>query len=235
MLIRTGPVARSPSARCGPRGSDVSLRLRGPTMTPAIVPFNRSRKYQVHPGTAQAARASSAVLVFGAMTSDVDRLAGIPSPTDEETPAGAGWIALDYGRNLGAEGGRWPGVGRAAAEMSSGRVGSTKGRVRIFAGLCASQPSGHATVGQGAERRPMARSMAPPPSGNRRVSGLTKSGSLGRAYSRRKPGMRGRSYPFRWPGSGPWRFAPPLCPARWEARRATARRCSRSARRHSDG
>src|SRR5664280_2626064 len=101
-------------------------------------------------------RASASARVLGSILS----MRAILSPTQEETPAGAGWMALDYGRNLGAEGGSWPGVGRADAEMISGRVGSTKGRTRIFAGLANSQPSGHATVGQGAERRRMARSMA---------------------------------------------------------------------------
>jgi hypothetical protein len=144
-------------------------------------------------------RASASARVLGSILS----MRAIPSPAREETPAGAGWMALYYGRNLGAEGGSWPGVGRVDAEMISGRVGSTKGRTRIFAGLANSQPSGHATVGQGAERRRMARSMAPPTGGHRRVAGLTRSGSLGRGYSRRKPGMRSRSYPFRWPGSGP--------------------------------
>src|SRR5664280_1253096 len=151
-------------------------------------------------------RASASARVLGSILS----MRAILSPTQEETPAGAGWMALDYGRNLGAEGGSWPGVGRVDAEMISGRVGSTKGRTRIFAGLANSQPSGHATVGQGAERRRMARSMAPPTSGNRRVAGLTRSGSLGRGHSRRKPGMRGRSYPFRRPTVPPWRLAPPL-------------------------
>jgi hypothetical protein len=125
------------------------------------------------PGRALAsARVLGSILWIGA----------IPSPTHRETPAGAGWMALDYGRNLGAEGGSWPGVGRADAEMISGRVGSTKGRTRIFAGLANSQPSGHATVGQCAERRPMARSMAPPTGGHRRVAGLTRSCSVGRGY-----------------------------------------------------
>ena len=234
------------------------LRLRVSTMTPAIVPFNRRRKYPVHPGTTASGPArrgpcSSSMLrpasgpscrnranggvsrrmrpqlrtgrsvspEDGTRTGrpgavpcrgwDRDALAEPrppPSPTHRETPAGAGWMALDYGRNLGAEGGSWPGIGRADADIISGRVGSTKGRTRIFAGVINSQPSGHATVGQCAERRPMARSMAPPTGGHRRVAGLTRSGSFGRGYSRRQPGMRGRCPLFRRPTVPPWRFAP---------------------------
>jgi hypothetical protein len=78
-------------------------------------------------------------------------------------------------------------VGRAGAEMISGREGSTKGRTRIFAGRMSSQPSGHATAGQRAERRPMRRSMAPPTSGRRRVYGLAKSGSPGAGYFPSQP------------------------------------------------
>src|SRR5665811_2566367 len=50
MLIGTAPLERSHSA-CYPQGLDLSLRLRAPTMTPAIVEFNSRRKYQVHPRT----------------------------------------------------------------------------------------------------------------------------------------------------------------------------------------
>jgi hypothetical protein len=42
---------RNPSACHRPGGSDLSLRLRAPTMTPALAPFNSKRKYQVHPRT----------------------------------------------------------------------------------------------------------------------------------------------------------------------------------------
>src|SRR5664280_2399553 len=178
MLIGTGPLERSPSARYGPRESDVLLRLRVSTMTPAIVPFNRRRKYPVHPGTTASGPAlrgpcSSSMLRPASGPSCRNRANGgvsrrmrpqlrtgrsvspedgtrtgrpgavpchgwdrdalveprpPPSPTHRETPAGAGWMALDYGRNLGAAGGSWPGVGRADAEIISGRVGSTKGR-----------------------------------------------------------------------------------------------------------
>ena len=49
----SAPLERNPSAcHCPTGGSNLSLRLRTPTMTPAIAPFNSRRKYQVHPRTA---------------------------------------------------------------------------------------------------------------------------------------------------------------------------------------
>jgi hypothetical protein len=83
----------------------------------------------------------------------------------EEAHAGTGRMTLDQSCDPDPGCAGWPMVGRAGAEMISGREGSTKGRTRIFVGLINSQPSGHATLGQGAERRPRARIMAPPTSG----------------------------------------------------------------------
>src|SRR5664280_1125922 len=77
MLIGTGPLERSPSARYGPRESDVLLRLRVSTMTPAIVPFNRRRKYPVHPGTTASARRVVGRPRLRCYDQRVDRLAGI--------------------------------------------------------------------------------------------------------------------------------------------------------------
>jgi hypothetical protein len=122
------------------------------------------------------------------------------APSRHGEPAGRLYASVSIPCcNLGPEGGGWPTVGRAGAEMISGRVGSTKGRTRIFAGLLNSQPSGHATVGQGAERRPMARSMVPPTSGHRRVSGLAKCGSPSAGYSPGRLRIGSRSDPFRPP------------------------------------
>ena len=137
-------------------------------------------------------------------------------------------------------------VGRACAEMISGRVGSTKGRTRIFAGLIKSQPSGHATLGQGAERRPRARIMAPPRSGLAESLGGRRAAPSVQRIPQVTPGIGSRSDPFDRPrlrtcasshSEGP--SSPdtmnPSCPGRRVRVPAPPRRLRRSRQEQSAG
>jgi hypothetical protein len=68
---------RSPGDRFGPSVIGPSPRLRVSTMTPAIVPFNRRRKYQVHSGTAASGPRVVGRPRLRSYDMRVDRLAGI--------------------------------------------------------------------------------------------------------------------------------------------------------------
>jgi hypothetical protein len=126
----------------------------------------------------------------------------------EEAHAGTGRMTLDQSCDPDPGCAGWPMVGRAGAEMISGREGSTKGRTRIFVGLINSQPSGHATLGQGAERRPRARIMAPPTSGLAESLGGRRAAPSVQRIPPGRTGIGSRSDPFRPPPAPHLRVIP---------------------------